>query len=128
MTVAPKPKCDGLIWSGFRESFCGRTAKYEHDGRHFCKTHHPPTVQEKRVAADEKNFKLYKERQDHIAAYQAAAEKVARNAARYLWLRDRIPGSAYRAMGLIHADSCEGIDVAIDAAMNDPLTATEGER
>jgi hypothetical protein len=45
-----KHKCCAKVYtpdtiSGYT---CGRGAAYEHEGRHYCKTHHPPTVKAKR--------------------------------------------------------------------------------
>ena len=125
MSDVPKQICDGLVWSGFHNVFCGRKAGYEHEGRHFCKTHHPPSMKER----SDKSFQLYKEKWEKIAAArtasETAADEMAQNAARYLWLRDRVPGSAYRAMGVIYSEAFAGIDVAIDAAMSD---TSRGER
>ena len=39
------------------------------------------------------------------------------DAARYRWLRNRIPGSAYRIAGVIYSEGGEGVDAAIDAAV-----------
>lgn len=47
---AAKHKCEGRVWhSSFHHSECGRNAAYEHEGAHFCKTHHPPTVAAKQA-------------------------------------------------------------------------------
>jgi len=128
MSDVPKPKCDGLVWSGFHNVFCGRKAGYEHEGRHFCKTHHPPSMKER----SDKSFQLYKEKWEKIAAArtasETAADEMAQNAARYLWLRTRVPHKAYREMGLINAYGCEEIDVAIDAAMIESGDTTSGKR
>lgn len=40
-----------------------------------------------------------------------------RDAGRYRWLRDRVPGSAYRIAGVIYSEGGAGVDTAIDAAM-----------
>jgi uncharacterized Zn finger protein (UPF0148 family) len=47
---------------------CGRTAKYEHNGTWYCKTHHPPTVKQKQ---DEKRAAFKRE----WAAQRAANER-----------------------------------------------------
>lgn len=39
------------------------------------------------------------------------------DAARYRWLRGRLPGSAYRIAGVIYSEGGDGVDVAIDTAM-----------
>lgn len=38
------------------------------------------------------------------------------DAARYQWLRARLPGSAYRIAGVIYSEGGAGVDAAIDAA------------
>lgn len=43
--------CEGKIWDGWRYLGCSRTAKWEHNGLWFCKTHHPPTVDAKQAAS-----------------------------------------------------------------------------
>jgi hypothetical protein len=45
-------KCQGQVWQGYHHHPCGNSAKYEHEGRHYCKTHHPPAIAEKRAARD----------------------------------------------------------------------------
>ena len=44
-----------------------------------------------------------------IAELEADAE-------RYRWLRSRVPGGAYRIMGVIYSEGGAGVDAAIDAA------------
>lgn len=39
------------------------------------------------------------------------------DAKRYRWLRSRLPGSAYRIAGVIYSEGGDGVDRAIDAAM-----------
>lgn len=54
------------------------------------------------------------------AAPPAAAhgdEAVRKDAARYQWLRNRLPGSDYRVAGIVYSEGGEGVDEAIDAAM-----------
>ena len=45
-------KCVGRVYSGhyIGSHTCNKTARYEHNGKWYCKTHHPPTVEEKRRA------------------------------------------------------------------------------
>lgn len=56
MSEAIKPKCCGQVWSAgaWRSYPCGKNASMEHEGKHYCKTHHPPTVQAKRDASHAK--------------------------------------------------------------------------
>ena len=44
-------------------------------------------------------------------------EAVRKDAARYQWLRNRLPGSDYRVAGIVYSEGGEGVDEAIDAAM-----------
>lgn len=41
--------CCHIVYVGLlpRGHACGRSANYEHEGKHYCKTHHPPTVKAK---------------------------------------------------------------------------------
>ena len=45
-------KCKGRIYQGPGFGFkpCGKNAAYEHDGKWFCGTHHPPTSKAKSAA------------------------------------------------------------------------------
>ena len=58
------------------------------------------------------------------AALAAEVERLRKDAARYQWLRSRLPGSAYRIAGVIYSEGGEGVDAAIDAAMADKGGAT----
>ena len=42
--------CQGQVFGHYRMVSCGKKAGHEHEGRWFCKTHHPPTIEEKRAA------------------------------------------------------------------------------
>jgi hypothetical protein len=48
--MADKHTCRGEIWHGFGFNRCGKGAKYAHEGNWYCKTHHPPTAQQKKEA------------------------------------------------------------------------------
>ena len=48
---------------------------------------------------------------------RAEVERLRKDAARYQWLRGRLPGSAYRIAGVIYSEGGEGVDAAIEAAM-----------
>lgn len=45
-------------WSGVP---CGRNAAYEFDGKHYCKTHHPPAVEARNSA---RNNRIRQELED----------------------------------------------------------------
>ena len=98
-------------------SICGVTARYEHDGKHYCKTHHPPTVKAKRDARYAGYEQKFDERRSAENAAKIAADAQRKNDERYRWLRSRIPGSTYRIMGVIYSDGGAGVDAAIDVAM-----------
>lgn len=67
-----KHKCCEKVWppGAYRSYQCGKGANYEHEGKHYCKTHHPPTVKAKR---DERQQKM----NDHWDAMKAAREEAA---------------------------------------------------
>ena len=44
MSKQPEHKCLASVGDGFMRGRCGRGAAYEHNGKFFCKTHHPPTL------------------------------------------------------------------------------------
>ena len=47
-------KCEKKIWDRFHYHLCGKTARYEHEGKWYCKTHHPPTRKAYEDARNEK--------------------------------------------------------------------------
>jgi hypothetical protein len=56
---------------------CGKNAKYEHEGKWFCKIHHPPTVAEKNKARNErweKKWAAHCERVEQKAEQQRRAD------------------------------------------------------
>lgn len=57
-----KHTCVGRAWSpgAFRSYECGKTAAYEHDGRWYCKTHHPPTIEAKAKAKQEERDRKWR--------------------------------------------------------------------
>ena len=54
--MSEKHKCCEMVWAqgSYRGYPCGKGANYEHEGKHYCKTHHPPTVREKNEARQAK--------------------------------------------------------------------------
>jgi hypothetical protein len=48
--MTDKHTCCGSVWGGFAFHRCGIGAKYAHEGNWYCKTHHPPTAQQKKEA------------------------------------------------------------------------------
>ena len=47
-----KHTCCGEAWDGYRFYNCGRTAKYEREGKWYCGIHDPVKVEEKRAARE----------------------------------------------------------------------------
>jgi hypothetical protein len=76
-------KCCGMVGNVFARYTCGRTAQYEHLGKWYCKTHHPPTVWAKREARSAEWNKEFAARQLAIKEAQAAKVEAARRAALY---------------------------------------------
>jgi hypothetical protein len=54
--------CVGRAWSpvAFRSHQCSKTAKYEHEGQWYCKTHHPPTIAAKANARQEERDRKWR--------------------------------------------------------------------
>ena len=75
--MSDKPKCPttvyGDTWST-RGHACGRTGAYEHEGKHYCKMHHPPTVKAKREA---KHAKWIAEAQAKRAAEKQLLDRMS---------------------------------------------------
>lgn len=46
--------CSKIVWHRFGKFSCSATGKYEHDGKLYCKKHHPPSVEATRKAKAEK--------------------------------------------------------------------------
>ena len=57
-------------------------------------------------------------------ASQAIAdlEPYRKDAARYQWIRSRVPGGTYRIMGIVYSEGGEGVDAAIDSAIQGEKT------
>jgi hypothetical protein len=43
-------KCEGVLFGRYGNNQCAKNAAYEHEGKWFCKTHHPPTREAKSEA------------------------------------------------------------------------------
>ncbi len=69
--------CEGEVWSGYSYHSCGKKAKHEHEGKWYCKTHHPPTVEAKDKARDERWEKEWaaKRERDALEAAQKAEQQ-----------------------------------------------------
>jgi hypothetical protein len=79
--MADKHTCCGEIWHGFGFNRCNRGAKYTHEGNWYCKTHHPPTAQQKkeacRTALKEKRDAERKAREEAAAAKAETERRAA---------------------------------------------------
>lgn len=94
-------KCVKVMWGGVAAVSCGRSGKYEHEGKWYCKQHHPPTLKAKDEArrekwrqevedrrnADEARMKLERELELKAAAYDRLVE----------WLGEASPCGTFRA-------------------------------
>ena len=100
MSESIKPKCCGQVsragpWGSYQ---CGKNASMEHEGKHYCKTHHPPTVKAKLDASRAKwRAEQDAQRAREQAASEAAAEQKRRSDA-YDQLVDRVK-ELERALG-----------------------------
>ena len=76
-------KCEGKVWGYTKYLPCGKTARYEHEGRWYCKRHHPPTVEAK---LDARNKKWEEDSRSRLQAAKEANEaraEMQRRAAAY---------------------------------------------
>ena len=76
-------RCEGAVWIHMRYFPCGKTARHEHEGRWYCKRHHPPTMQAK---LDARNKQLEEDRKSRLQAAKEANEaraEMQRKAAAY---------------------------------------------
>lgn len=82
-------RCVGNVYDSrsFRGSQCRKDGVLEHDGKWWCKAHHPPTVREKYERAQA----AWKAKE---AARIAAARKAKLGDAALTWLRENRPDVA----------------------------------
>lgn len=87
-----KPKCCGQVSppGSYRSYNCGKNASLEHDGKHYCKLHHPPTVWAKRDARNAKWDAEWEEKKKKAAEASTAAEEQKRRADAYDQLVERV--------------------------------------
>lgn len=92
MSEAIKPKCCGKVSpaGSWRSYPCGKNASMEHEGKHYCKTHHPPTVQAKRDASQAKWKAEWKAECEREKANRDAAAEQKRRADCYEQLVERV--------------------------------------
>jgi hypothetical protein len=116
-------KCCAKVGCDFGFYTCSKTANYEHLGKWYCKTHHPPTVCEKREARNAEWKKAFAARQLAIKEAQAAKDEAARRAALYPELLEALKiarpyvGAALTETGSADAYRAEcQVDIAIAKA------------
>jgi len=128
--MTEKHKCQGEVkhgsgWSA-RYTRCGKTAKVEREGQHFCGIHDPVRKSEKREAQLEE---WRREGEMRIAAYKAERaqqSQLEQDAARYRWLRTRdvsfegSDGMVFVAYVPEHGHDGSRLDANIDTAMSTP--------
>lgn len=78
-------RCDEKVWRGVMVPFhpCQKKGTLQHDGRWYCKTHHPPTVAAKKAARHAAWEAEFKAKQDAMAAARAERAEIERRAALY---------------------------------------------
>lgn len=59
---------------------------------------------------------IFDEAADELDRLTARVAELEKDAERYRWLRNRIPGSAYRIAGIIYSEGGVGVDAGIDKA------------
>ncbi len=103
-----------LAWG--RYSVCGKNAKFDRDGKHYCGMHDPVAVETKRL---NRSAKFTAQWNAEIKASKDAKDKqqeLERNAARYLFLRDSewIDDAIAEKLGIKYGFP-ETVDAAVDA-------------
>lgn len=75
--MSEKHKCCGMVWAGWLggNQACGKNALHEHDGKWYCKKHHPPTINAKE---DARRAKWAAEAERSSQERKAAAEQKRR--------------------------------------------------
>lgn len=68
--MSTKYTCCARIHSNFIFYACGKAAKFERDGKHYCGTHDPVSIAEKRAIKDA----VWKAKYDEIAAVRDAVK------------------------------------------------------
>ena len=102
-------KCNGTIFRDYWTYRCGVTAKHEHEGSWYCKTHHPPTVKAKGDARSAKfRAKLDAER-DAAQAKKLAADEQKQRADCYDDLLEALRLIATAENSALDLAYCKGI-------------------
>lgn len=85
-----KQKCAGRTYDGMHRGYypCTRNGSLEHDGKLWCKTHHPPTVKAKEQARSAKWEAEYQARKENDRR-QAIERELSKKA--LAWVRLHYP-------------------------------------
>lgn len=106
---SPKPR---PFWSNDKERLFGTRETRADQPTHW-KTYLEKTMDEITVLTDQLDDAFPRDAIDLDAVRRAV-----KDAARYRWLRGRVPGGTYRIMGVIYSEGGKGVDAAIDVAMS----------
>lgn len=77
--MTDKHFCAGRVWSpgAMISSACMNNGKHEHDGKWWCRMHHPPTVQARREESRRKWSEKFRVQQDGWVRSEALKKKQA---------------------------------------------------
>ena len=115
-----KPTCVGRVWSGYGGWYpCGRGAAYEFEGKHYCKTHHPPSAKEKEKGREAKRKTQAREEQERLLKVAAHKAEIQRRADLYPQLLEAVK-LARSIIGHPDDAHCKLIDAAIAKAEGKP--------
>jgi len=112
MSEAIKPKCCGKVSpaGSWRIYPCGKNASMEHEGKHYCKTHHPPTVKAKADARTAKWRAKWDALDEAKEKARAEAAEQTRRADCYEQLVERVKELEEVARSLVAYDEAEHED------------------
>ena len=124
--------CEGRVWTGLRYCPCDKIGRQEHDGKWYCKRHHPPTVAAKEAARKEKWEADWAAQKRAMEEAQAAREEVQRRAGAYDGLvaqRDALLEALKTVLAAGRGTSGRIIlEAADEAAARAAIAAAEGEK
>ena len=102
-------KCDGTIFGEYWPYRCGVTAKHEHEGSWYCKTHHPPTIKAKDAARSAKFRATLGAERDAAQAKKLAADEQKQRADCYDDLLEALRLIATAENSALDLAYCKGI-------------------
>lgn len=111
MSKEVKNVCCGVIFERGYAWECGKNAKYERDGKHYCGVHDPVAV----AARRQKSFDKHKAEWDARAAMRRdqrdKQKNIEQEAARYRWL---LKNHGLRLADIFHAAMPDEVSDCID--------------